>query len=137
MTEELEKKLSELLGMKKQLEELTTEKREINTSLMFEQYKKEARSSKIRLWVGLAIGFVFIEFGAIGFASTKLIVMGVDVTGPSQYVFGAVGVLLGIIIPITAKLGWHITQCKLSILQELKQMEMRVLDAIGKRESQT
>lgn len=132
MTEELEKKLNELLGLKKQLEEATEEQRKINTSYVLEQYKKEARSARIRFWVGIVIGFVFIELGVIGFCSTKLIVMGIDVTGPSKFIFGAIGAFLGIIIPITASLGLRIRQSKLAILQEMKQFELRITEMLKK-----
>jgi hypothetical protein len=132
MTEELEEKLNELLGLKKQLEEASEEQRKIDTSSVMRQYKKEAKCARIRCWVGLVIGFVFIELGVIGFCSTKLIVMGVDITGPSKFIFGAVGMLLGIIIPISAKLGLRISQSKLAILQELKQFELRITEMMKK-----
>jgi len=130
MTEELEEKLSELLGLKKQLEEITAEKQKAATSSALEQYKKEARTSRIRFWVGLAIGLVFIEFGVIGFCSTRLIVMGLDITGPSKFIFGAIGMLLGIVIPIAAKLGLRISQSKLAILQEMKEFELRITEML-------
>lgn len=132
MTEELEKKLSELLGLKKQLEEATDERKRMATASVIEQYKKEARNSRIRSWVGILIGLVFIELGVIGFCSTKLNVMGIDITGPSKFVFGAIGMLLGIVIPIAAKLGLRISQSKLAILQEMKQFELRMTEMLKK-----
>ncbi|HUT28799.1 MAG TPA: hypothetical protein VMX13_03320 [Sedimentisphaerales bacterium] len=130
MTEELEKKLNELLGLKKQLEEATEEQQKINTSSLLGQYKKEAKYARIRFWVGVVIGFVFIELGVIGFCSTKLSVMGVDITGPSKFIFGALGMLVGIVIPIGAKLGLRISQSKLAILEELKQFELRITEML-------
>ncbi len=132
MTEELEEKLNELLGLKKQLEKETDEQRKINTSSVLRQYEKEAKYARIRCRVGLAIGFVFMVFGVIGFCSTKLIVMGVDITGPSKLIFGAVGLLVGIVIPISAKLGLRISQSKLAILQELKEFELRIMEMLKK-----
>jgi uncharacterized membrane protein len=132
MTEELEEKLNELLELKKQLEKETEEQRKTNTSSVLRQYEKEAKYARIRCMVGLAIGLVFMLFGVIGFCSTKLIVMGVDITGPSKFIFGAVGFLLGIVIPISAKLGLRISQSKLAILRELKEFELRILEILKK-----
>ena len=132
MTEELEKKLNELLGLKKQLEEATEERKKIAAASALEQYKKEARNSRIRFWFGIVIGFVFIELGVIGFCSTKLMVMGVNLAGPSKFIFGAIGMLLGIVVPIAAKLGLRISQSKLAILQEMKQFELRMRELLTK-----
>ena len=128
----MEKKLNELLGLKKQLEEITEEKQKTATTSVLEQYKKEARSARIRCWIGLALGFVFIQLGVIGFCSTKLVVMGFDITGPSKFIFGAIGLFLGIIIPMVAKLALRISQSKLAILQELKQFELRMTELLKK-----
>lgn len=137
MSEELEQKLNELLGMKKQLEELTAEKRKMNTSSTLEQYKKEARLGKIRLWVAIVISFVFLEVGAIILSSTKIIVMGTDITGHSQYILGGTAWIIGLTIAFSASIGWRIRQSKLTVLQELKQTELRILDAIEKHNGQT
>jgi len=132
MTEELEKKLNELLGLKKQLEEITEDKKKSDATSLFEKYKKEARSNRIRLWIGIVISLIFIELGVIGFCSTKLIVMGVDITGPSKLIFGAVGMMLGLYTLIAAKLGFVIKQSKLSILREMKEFELRITEMLKK-----
>ena len=55
MTEEFEKKLDELLGFKKQMEEATSEQRKKNTLSVLEKYKKEERRAGIRSRIALII----------------------------------------------------------------------------------
>jgi hypothetical protein len=132
MTEELEQKLNELLGLKKQLEEIAEAKQKDKTSPVLEQYKKEARSARIRFWVGIAIGIVFVELGVMALTATELRVMGYDVlTGPFKFVLIGVGIL-GLYIPLAAKLAYRISQSKLTILQEMKQFELRITEILKK-----
>jgi len=65
MTEELEQKLNELLGLKKQLEEATEEKQKAFSAAVLEQYKREGRYSRIRFWAGVGIGWVLVMYGTI------------------------------------------------------------------------
>jgi hypothetical protein len=133
MTEELEKKLNELLGLKKQLEETTAEQRKINTLSVLEQYKKEARRARIRFLIGLIMGMIFLWLGALGLGSTQIILMGHDISGkPAQYVFGATAWLLGIFIVSIAAISLRIKQSKLAILQEMKQFELRLTEMLKK-----
>ncbi|MGB2808331.1 MAG: hypothetical protein WBC22_11350 [Sedimentisphaerales bacterium] len=132
MTEELEQKLNELLGLKKQLEEVTEEKQKTVAAPVLEQYKKEARTARIRFWIGLVIGIVFIELGVMALTATELRVMGYDVlTGPFKFVLIGIGIL-GLYIPLAAKLAYRISQSKLSILQEMKQFELRITEMLKK-----
>ncbi len=132
MTEELEKKLNELLGLKKILEEVTEGKQKTVTSPVLEQYKKEARSARIRFGIGIAIGVVFIELGVMALTATEVRVMGYDVlTGPFKFVLIGVGIL-GLYIPLAAKLAYRISQSKLTILQEMKQFELRMMEMLKK-----
>lgn len=131
MTEELEKKLNELLGLKKLLEKVTQGKMERETSSVLEQYKKEARSSRIRFWVGVAMGIVFVWLGVIALTATELRLIGFDVTGPFKFILIGIGIL-GLYIPLVAKLGLRISQSKLAILQEMKQFELRMMEMLKK-----
>ena len=89
MTEELEKKLNELLGLKKQMEEATAQQHKVNTLSVLEKYKKEAKRSHIRKLVGFFMGIVFLFLGAVGLGSTDITIMNHNITGtPVQYALG-------------------------------------------------
>ena len=133
MTEELEKKLNELLGLKKQMEEATAEQRKKNTLSVLEQYKKEARRARIRFLIGFVMSIVFLWFGALGLGSTKVIIMGHDITGtPAQYAMGGTFMLIGVFITSLTVLASVIRQSKLTILVELKQFELRITEMLKK-----
>lgn len=121
MTEELEEKLNELLGMKRAFEAAIEEREKEGISLVVERYRKEARSSRIRFWVGLVIGIAFAELGVIA----------IHGTGPLKFVLIGIG-MLGLYIPLAAKLGLRISQSKLAILQEMKQFELRIMEMLRK-----
>lgn len=124
MTEELEKKLNELLGLKKQLEEITEEKKKAVTSEVLEQYKKEARLSLIRYRVAFGIGLAqYIVF----------VVLALRIYNNDTLKFVFIGIaVLGLGIPMVAKLGLRISQSKLAILQEIKQFELRINEMLKK-----
>jgi hypothetical protein len=133
MTEELEQKLNELLGLKKQMEEATAEHRKNDTLSMVEKYKKEARRAPIRSRIALAISFVFILFGALGLGSTQIIIMGQDICGtPAQYALGGTFMLIGFFLISIILLGSIIRATKLQILIELKQFELRLTELLKK-----
>jgi hypothetical protein len=123
MTEEMEKKLNELLGLKKQLEEITEEKKKAVTSEVFEQYKKEARLGLIRYRVAFGIGLAqYIVF----------VVLALSIYNNDTLKFVFIGIaILGLGVPMVAKLGLRISQSKLSILQEMKQFEMRITELLN------
>ncbi len=131
MTEELEKKLNELLGLKKQFEEATDERRRIATSSVLEQYKKEARRARIRFLIGFVMGLLFMWLGILGLCSTKVIIMGHDISGtPAQYVLGAIALLGGVFDVSLTVIAWCIRQSKLAILAEFKQFELRITEML-------
>ena len=121
MTEELEKKLNELLGMKKQLEEITEHKKQ---NAIFNQYKKEAKSARIRFWVGFSLGLLgywsFVGLAGCIYNNNFL-----------KFIFMGIGILC-LSLPGFAKLGWVIRQSKLTILQEIKESELRILEMLKK-----
>ena len=133
MSEELEKKLNELLGMKKQMEEATAEQRKKNTLSVLKEYKKEAKRSRIRSLIALIIGMVFLLFGAAGLGSTQIMIMGHDISGtPAQYALGGTFMLLGVFLISITLLGSCIRVSKLQILAELKQFELRIIETLKK-----
>jgi len=137
MTQELEQKLNELLGMKKQLEELTTEKKKATTKVVLGQYKTKYRLNLILFIIKALFGWALIVFGLI---LLQLIDAKTAERGLPPYVLNISPetiIIAGLIIMIVAKQGWRITQSKLTVLQELKQTELRILDAIEKRNGHT
>ena len=132
MTEELEKKLNELLGFKKQME-VTAEQSKKNTLSVLEKYKKEAKRARIRSFIALIIGTAFIWFGAHGLGSTEIIILDHDISGtPAQYALGGTSVLLGIFLISLSLLSSCIRESKLQILAELKQFELRITEMLKK-----
>lgn len=133
MTEDLEKKLNELLGLKKQMEEATAGQRKKNTLSVLEKYKKEARRARIRFLIGFVMSIVFLWVGALGLGSTKVIIMGHDISGtPAQYALGGTFMLIGVFITSLTVLASVIRQSKLAILVELKQFELRITEMLKK-----
>ena len=133
MDQELEKKLNELLGFKKQMEEATAEQQKINALSMVEKYKKEAKRAPIRSLMALAISFVFIMFGATGLGSSEIVIMGHDISGtPTQYALGGIFMMLGFLLVSITLLGSIIRAAKLQILMELKKLELRLTEMLKK-----
>ena len=122
MTEELENKLNELLGMKKQIEELTAEKKMSDDTLL-QEYKKQGAISKIICKTSCAIGAVILLVGLIAMTFGKL--------GEHQ-ILSLFSALLGYMIVIDGDIKFHITQSKLTILQEMKQFELRLTEMLKK-----
>ena len=133
MTEELEKKLNELLGLKKQMEDVTAEQQKKNTQFAIERYNKEAKRSLIRFLFGLIMGIVFLWNGALGLGSTTIIILGHDISGtPAQYVLGGTFMAFGILIISITVISACIRTSKLQILGELKQFELRLIEMLKK-----
>jgi hypothetical protein len=121
MTEELEKKLNELLGLKKQLEEITEEKQKTFTTSVLERYRKEHRLNVISFLVKCLLGMALISFGLIIWTRIPGGVINIDC--PTI-------IVSGIVILILAKLGWRINTSKLAILEEMKQFELRMTEML-------
>jgi len=124
MTEELEKKLSELLGMKKQLEELTTEKRKNETTTTFAEKKKQMI---LYYWIFIAI-FVVIAIGGI---------VGVETETGSSQIYSLFVALLGCEGAFFIKMWYHTTRSRLLILEEMKQFEIRMTALLEKQSAKT
>lgn len=122
MTEEMEQKLTELLGLKKQLEEITEEKRQKVTSSVLERYRKEARLSLIRFCVAAALGWGMVVFGTIIFVKHTDVV----------YISCPTVIIAGLLFMLVAKVSWLIRQSKLTILQEMKEFELRIMEMLKK-----
>ncbi|MHC4284900.1 MAG: hypothetical protein ACYSWZ_18310 [Planctomycetota bacterium] len=103
MTEELEQKLNELLGLKKQLEEITEGKQKTVASSVVKKYKKKTILNWVFFWLTFMLGMAFISFG-----------------------------LIVILILTFARMLFRIRQNKLAILQEMKQFELRITEMLKK-----
>jgi len=132
MTEELEKKLNELLGLKKQLEEITGQEYQKEIASVAQKYEKEIKSARIRFAIGVTIGIIFIWLGAIGVCAEDTWIMNHKAGFEIRLILTVIGFVGGIVIPITSKLGLRISQNKLAILQEMKQFELRITEMLKK-----
>ena len=122
MTEELEQKLNELLGLKKQLEEITEGKQKTVTSSVVKKYKKKAILNWIFFWLTFVLGMAFVSFG--------LIVL--QLTDGVLYIDCQTCIIVGLLILIFARMLFRIRQNKLAILQEMKQFELRIMETLKK-----
>lgn len=124
MTEELEKKLGELLGMKKQLEELTTEKRKSEALTTFAKKKKKLL---LYYWIFIAL-YVVVALGGISGIYTE--------TGSDQ-IFCLLVALIGCEGTILIKMWYHTNNSRLLILEEMKQFELRMTVLLEKQSVKT
>ncbi len=122
MTEELEKKLNELLGLKKLLEEVTEEKQKTVTAPVVKKYKKKTILNWVFFWLTFVLGMAFVSFG--------LIVL--QLTDGVLYIDSNTCIIVGILILIFARVLFRIRQNKLAILQEMKQLELRIMEKLKK-----
>ena len=122
MTEELEQKLNELLGLKKQLEEVTEEKQKTVASSVVKKYKKKTILNWIFFWLTFVLGMALISFG--------LIVL--QLTDGVLYIDCQTCIIVGLLILIFARMLFRIRQNKLAILQEMKQFELRITEMLKK-----
>jgi hypothetical protein len=122
MTEKLEEELKELLGLKKQLEENTEAKQKEKTSSVVGRYKKEARFNLIRCCVAVALGWAMVMFGTI------IYVLNHDVV----YIDCPTLIIAGLLLMLVAKVCWLIRRSKLTILQEMKEFELRMTEMLKK-----
>jgi len=122
MTEELEKKLNELLGLKKQLEEATEEKQKTVTATILGRYRKKTLFISIFYWINYGIGVALLMLGLIDITRTRRLVVIDDTTL----------VIAGLVILIFSTLAYLVIKSKLSILQEMKQFELRITEMLKK-----
>lgn len=117
MTEELENKLNELLGLKKQLDELTADKKLSDASSVFEEKKKEI---KRRYFTLLIFMMAFMVFGIVGVFMN---------TGKYQ-IISLFYALMGFESTILMKMWYHTVTSKQTILQEMKKSELRIIETL-------
>ena len=122
MTEELEKKLNELLGLKKLLDEVTEEKQKTVTASVVKKYKKKTILNWIFFWLTFVLGMALISFG--------LIVL--QITDGVLYIDCQTCIIVGLLILTFARMLFRIRQNKLAILQEMKQFELRIMEKLKK-----
>ncbi len=122
MTEELEQKLTELLGLKKQLEEITEEKQKTVASSVFKKYKNKNTLNWVFFWLTFVLGMVFISFGLIVIQLTEGVL----------YIDSPTCIIVGLLILVFARMLFRIRQDKLEILQEMKQFELRITEMLKK-----
>jgi len=117
MTEELEKKLNELLGMKKQLEDLTANREKSEASSIFEEKKRKTRVY-FYVWLAISVGIMLAGAGIVLISSGK------------PQIIGLFYAIIGFGSTILMKMWFHTIATKLAILQEMKQFELRITDML-------
>ncbi|MHC4085310.1 MAG: hypothetical protein ACYSU3_03460 [Planctomycetota bacterium] len=122
MTEELEQKLNELLGLKKQLEEITEGKQKTVASSVVKKYKKKTILNWVFFWLTFMVGMAFISFGLIVIQHTDGVL----------YIDSPTCIIVGLLILTFARMLFRIRQNKLAILQEMKQFELRITEMLKK-----
>jgi hypothetical protein len=119
MTEELEKKLNELLGLKKQLEEITANKKKSDAASEFEE---KNRKTKVYFYIYLAISVGILLFGITGMEMN---------TGKYQ-IIALFTAIVGFESTVLMKMWYHTITTKLSILREMKEFELRITEMLKK-----
>lgn len=120
MTEDMEKKLNELLGLKKQLEELTADKKKSDILSTFDE---RGRKTKVYFYIYFAISLGIMLYGMFGIYMS---------TGKFQ-ILALFYAILGFEGTVLMKMWFHTMSSKLSILQEMKQMELRITELLQKK----
>ncbi len=119
MTEELEKKLNELLGLKKQIEEITADKEKSKTSAIFEE---KQRKVKVYFYIWFAVSLGIMLFG----------MWGIYTSDGKYQIFSLFYGILGFEGTVLMRMWYHTIATKLAILQEMKQFEMRITEMLKK-----
>jgi hypothetical protein len=119
MTEEMEKKLNELLGLKKQLEEIAADKKESDTTTVFAE---RSRKTKVYFYIWFAVSIGIMLMGFIGISMN---------TGKDQIIALFIAVV-GFESTVLMKMWYHVIATKLAILQEMKQFELRITEMLKK-----
>lgn len=118
MTEELEKKLNELLGLKKQIEEMTADKKKSDASSEFE---KKGRKTKVIFYIYLAISVGIVLFG----------IQGMEMNTGNQFIALFVAIV-GFGSTVLMKMWYHTVATRLAILREMKEFELRITEMLKK-----
>lgn len=118
MTEELENKLNELLGLKKQLDELTSDKKISEASSS--AFEEERRKTKKRYFIWFAIMLVVTLYGLSGVLIN---------TGRHQ-IISLFCALVGYEGTVLMKMWYHTVTSKQTILQEMKKSELRIIETL-------
>jgi len=120
MTEELEKKLNDLLGLKKQIEELATDKKKTDITSTFDERN---RKTKVYFYIYFTVSLGIMLFGIFGIYMN---------TGKYQ-IMSLFYAILGFEGTVLMKMWFHTMSSKLSILQEMKHMELRITELLQKK----
>ena len=119
MTEELEKKLNELLGLKKQIEEMTADKKKSDAASVFEE---KSRKTKVYYYIYFGVSLGIMLFGIWGIYMN---------TGKYQ-ILSLFYAVLGFESTVLMKMWYNIITTRLAILQEMKQFELRITEMLKK-----
>ncbi len=119
MTEELEKKLNELLGLKKQIENLTADKNKADATSIF---KEKRRTTTVYFYIYFAITLAIMIYGIIG----------INLNTGKYQILSLFYAILGFEGTVLMKLWYHTVTTRLAILQEMKQFELRMVEMINK-----
>ena len=119
MNEEIEKKLNELLGLKKELEEITADKKKSDAVSVYEE---QGRRTKIYYYIYLAINVGIMLMGLSGLYLN---------TGRYQ-LFSLFAAIVGFEGTVLMKMWYHTITSRLAILREIKQFELRITEILKK-----
>ena len=120
MSEELEQKLNELLGMKKQLEEFTSEKKKNETATVFEE-----KRGKIKKYFYIYLGIAVLI--------TLAGVAGIEGNADKYRLVALFMAIVGFESTVLMKLWYHNKISMIAILEELKKTEFRILEVLEKQ----
>ena len=118
MTEELEKKLNELLRLKKQIEEMTADKKKSDA---VSEFGEKSRKTKVYFYIYLAISVGILLFG----------VKGMEMNTGNQFIALFVAIV-GFEGTVLMKMWYHTVATRLAILQEMKEFELRITEMLKK-----
>ena len=120
MTEELEKKLNELLGLKTRLEAVAEENQRTLTAGLLNRYKK--KNILISTWFGIryVLGFALVASGFVFLARSHGVL---NIDCPTI-------IIVGLLVMTIARIEFLIVRSRLAVLQEMKQFELRVTELL-------
>ena len=122
MTEELEKKLNELLGLKEQLEAITAAKHQGGSPSVVKRYTRRVIVTWAFYGLSVAVGVALIMLGVVAVQLGEehpAQLAGLNLDPPACIIVGLLVVLFG-------KMVFLVRRNRLSILQEMKQFELRI-----------